>query len=545
MDHSKPFSNHNSAVQPLPRGSLICNDRRSPDFVHSSKKTMPDFEKTWTDFLAHLRETALLRSCGGLLGWDEQTCMPAEGAEHRANQGALIAGLVHDRATSPKIGEWLDQLEGSDRVRDQESEDAAVVREARRQYERATRLSRRLVEEMTHLATLSQHNWIEARKQKSFAQFEPWLQKMIGLKREEADAIGFPEGGAQYDALLDDYEPGGTTAAVNAVFEPLRAATVSLLNDIRGAKQRPDASLLTRNYPCDVQSRFATQAATAIGFSFTAGRLDVSAHPFCSGIGPGDCRLTTRYDAHHFPGAFFGVLHEAGHGIYEQGLPRAAFGTCLGEAASLGIHESQSRMWENLVGRSDAFWRHFYPQAQNLFPEALSGVSRQEFHAAINDVQPSWIRVEADEVTYNLHIMLRFELEQQMISGKLDAADVPGAWNEAFQRDFGMTPPDDSLGCLQDVHWSAGLFGYFPTYALGNMFAAQLFEAAGRDLGNLSEQFAQGEFQPLKEWLNKNVHAHGQRYRSNRLVEIVTGAAPSPEPLVRHLNARFRPIFGL
>jgi carboxypeptidase Taq len=407
------------------------------------------------------------------------------------------------------------------------------------------KLPKRLVEELSHTSTLAQHNWVEARQRKEFSHFEPWLERMIALKREEADALGFPAGGSKYDALLDDYEPGARTSEIAEVFAPLREETVSLLNAIKGSGRRPDETILTRRYPKEAQKEFATAAAKAIGFSFTAGRLDESAHPFCNGVGPGDCRLTTRYDEHHFPGAFFGVLHEAGHGIYEQGLPRTAFGTCLGDAASLGIHESQSRMWENFVGRSRAFWTHFYPRAQSTFREALKGVSLNAFHAAINDVQPSWIRVEADEITYNLHIMLRFELEQRLITGELEAKDVPAAWNEAFTRDFGMTPPDDSLGCLQDVHWSAGLFGYFPTYSLGNMYAAQLFEAAERDLGDLHQQFSRGDFMPLKTWLNEKVHAHGQRYRSTRLVELVTGRAPSPEPLVRHLNERFRPLFGL
>ncbi|MBX3445092.1 MAG: carboxypeptidase M32 [Planctomyces sp.] len=506
---------------------------------------MPDANPILTALISHLRETAVLRSCAGLLGWDEQTCMPPEGAEHRANQSALLAGLIHDRATAPQIGEWLSALTDEGALGGPDSPHAAIVREARRGYERATCLPRRLVEELSHTATLSQQTWVEAKRRKSFPHFRPWLEKMVALKREEADAIGFPAGGCKYDALLDDYEPGATTAEVAVVFRPFREATVQLLNDIRGSGRRPDASILTRRYPVEAQREFATAAANAIGFSFTAGRLDESAHPFCSGIGPGDCRLTTRYNEQHFPGAFFGVLHEAGHGIYEQGLPREEFGTCLGDAASLGIHESQSRMWENFVGRGKAFWKHFYPQAQAAFPEALSDVSLDAFHAAINDVQPSWIRVEADEVTYNLHIMLRFELEQQLISGDLEAADVPGAWNAAFERDFGMRPTDDSLGCLQDVHWSAGLLGYFPTYSLGNMYAAQLFEAAERDLGDLDAQFARGEFLPLKQWLNENVHRHGQRYRATRLIEVVTGEAPSHEPLMRRLNRRFRPLFGL
>ena len=288
---------------------------------------------------------------------------------------------------------------------------------------------------------------------------------------------------------------------------------------------------------------FARSAATAIGFRFDEGRLDESAHPFCTGIGPGDCRLTTRYNEHHFPGAFFGVLHEAGHGIYEQGLDRSAFGTPIGDAASLGVHESQSRMWENFVGRSRAFWTHFYPQAQSTFPEALGKVGRDEFYGAVNDVRPSFIRVEADEVTYNLHIMIRFELEQRLIGGDLQPADVPAAWNKAYTESLGITPPNDSQGCLQDVHWSAGLLGYFPTYALGNMYAAQLFEAARRSLGDLDALFAKGDFTPLREWLNTNVHRYGRQYLPSRLVERITGEPLSHRPLVNHLKSKFESIY--
>ncbi|HVJ68422.1 MAG TPA: carboxypeptidase M32, partial [Caulifigura sp.] len=284
---------------------------------------MPDLQQIYTALVEHLRETAILRSCGGLLGWDEQTCLPPEGAEHRADQGALIAGLVHERATNPKVGDWLAELSVVEGLKVAESPEAAVVREAKRNYERATKLPRKLVEELSRVGTLSQQEWVVAKKQKDFAHFEPWLTKMIALKREEAHAVGFPSGGVIYDALLDDYEPGASTADINAVFEPLRRETVKLLSDIRGSGKRPDDSILTRRYPIDAQAEFAKKGASAIGFSFTAGRLDVSAHPFCSGIGPGDCRLTTRYNEYHFPGAFFGVLHEAGHGIYEQGLPRA------------------------------------------------------------------------------------------------------------------------------------------------------------------------------------------------------------------------------
>ncbi|REJ89481.1 MAG: carboxypeptidase M32 [Planctomycetota bacterium] len=505
---------------------------------------MPDIEERYNQLVARLRETALLGSCGHLLGWDEQTNLPKRGAGHRAEQVALLSGLVHEKSTAPELGDMLSDLRNPEDIGGEESPQAAVVREARRQYDRAVKLPRRLVEELSRTETLSQQAWIEARKAKDFAQFLPWLEKVVALKREEADAIG-SETGVKYDALLDDYEPGATTEQVQSVFGPLRDALVELVSAIRDSDKQPDISILTRSYPVDVQRQFSISAARAIGFDFDAGRLDVAAHPFCSGIGPGDCRITTRYDEHHFPGAFFGTLHEAGHGIYEQGLPAEHFGTALGHSASLGIHESQSRMWENLVGRSRAFWEHFYKPAQSAFPEALSDVSINDFYAAVNDVRPSWIRVEADEVTYNLHIMLRFELEQAIVSGDLSPADLPGVWNETFQNYFGMTPPDDALGCLQDIHWSAGLIGYFPTYALGNLYAAQFFEQAEADLGDLPEMFRKGEFAPLKSWLNEKIHQRGLQYRADRLVEIVTGKPLSAAPLLNYLHNKIDPLYGL
>jgi carboxypeptidase Taq len=505
---------------------------------------MSQIDAVYQKLVASLRETALLKSCGSVLSWDEQTYLPPQGGEFRAEQLALLAGLAHERATAPAVGELLNQLTDVEALGGANSPRAANVREARRHFNRATKLPRRLVEELSRVTTLSQQAWVKARKAKEFAQFLPWLTQVVALKREEAAAVG-AAGGNLYDALLDDYEPGMTSHEVAAVFDPLKPKLVELVAAIRDSGRQPDQSILTRSYPIDRQAEFGRRAAAAIGFDFDAGRLDVAAHPFCSGIGPGDCRLTTRYNEHHFPGAIFGTLHEAGHGLYEQGLPRDAFGTALGEAASLGIHESQSRMWENLVGRSRAFWTHFYPLAQETFPVALGQTSLADFHWAINDVRPSWIRVEADEVTYNLHIMLRFDLERQLIGGDLEPRDVPAVWNDTFRRYFGMTPPDDALGCMQDVHWSAGLIGYFPTYALGNMYAAQFFEAARAQLGDLEAMFSRGEFAPLLGWLRENIHSRGLQYRAADLVQLVTGKPLSSEPLLRHLNSRFRPLFGV
>lgn len=505
---------------------------------------MPNIEATYLDLLTQLRGAAVLGSCASVLGWDEQTYLPPAGAEHRAEQLATLAGLTHERATAPRIGELLAELEQSGSLGEPTLEMEVNVREARHSYDRATKLPRALVEELSRTTTLSQSAWVSARKKSDFAEFLPWLEKMIGLKRQQAEAIGYP-GGVPYDALLDEFEPGASSREIAATFAPLRDELVKLVSAIQGSSRRPNIDLLTRRFPLEAQRRFAEEAAKQIGFDFEAGRLDIAAHPFCSGMGPGDCRLTTRYNEQHFPGAFFGVLHEAGHGMYEQGLSRSAFGSPMGEAISLGIHESQSRLWENFVGRSRAFWQHFFGSAQQAFPEALTGVGLDEWYAAINDVRPSFIRVEADEVTYNLHIMLRFEMEQPLISGDLKPADVPAAWNEKFTRSFGLTPPDAARGCLQDIHWSAGLLGYFPTYSLGNMYAAQFYDAAQRDLGDLPTQFARGEFRPLLDWLRTNIHSHGKRCRAGDLVQHVTGAPLSHQSLIAHLHRKFDRLFGL
>jgi carboxypeptidase Taq len=504
-------------------------------------------QSLYDELLGSWRKAVLLGSVQSQLGWDEQTYLPPGGGAHRADQMSLLAGMVHQQLTSPRLGELISALESGAKPAGTNGVFEANVREARRRYDRLTKLPTRLVEELTHVTSLAQQNWVEARKKSDFATFRPWLEKIVALKREEAAALsgGGAGNGVLYDALLDEYEPGAKSADVARIFAALREALVPLVRAIAGSKKRPNVSILTRYYPKGAQAEFAKSAAAAIGFNFQDGRLDESPHPFCSGMGPGDCRLTTRYDEHHFPGAFFGVLHEAGHGLYEQGLDRQAFGTPIGEAASLGIHESQSRMWENFVGRSQAFWKYFYSQAQAKFPEALGSVPRDDFYAAVNDVQPSFIRVEADEVTYNLHIMIRFELEQQLISGKLEPADVPDAWNAQYKQSLGITPSNDAEGCLQDIHWSGGMLGYFPTYALGNMYAAQLFQAARKALGDLDAQFSKGEFAPLRSWLKDNVHRLGRQYMPGRLVERITGQPLSHEPLVAHLKSKFEPLYGL
>ena len=330
---------------------------------------------------------------------------------------------------------------------------------------------------------------------------------------------------------------------LDRVFASLREPLVALVGAIGASSRKAPAHILERHYPADLQARLARQASKRVGFDFAAGRLDVSVHPFCSGIAPGDCRLTTRYDENYFGDAFFGVLHETGHGLYEQGLPTDHFGTPLGQAVSLGIHESQSRLWENFVGRSRAFWEYFYPQARDVFGAMLDDVSLDQWHFAVNDVRPSFIRTESDEATYNLHILLRYELEQALVTKNLAVADLPGAWDQRMQNYFGLTPPDDARGCLQDIHWSGAAFGYFPTYTLGNLYAAQFYERAKADINDLERHIAGGDFAPLLQWLRTNIHNHGKRYSAGELALRVTGKALSAEALLNHLRAKANDLY--
>jgi carboxypeptidase Taq len=409
------------------------------------------------------------------------------------------------------------------------------VREIRREFDRERRMPRRLVEEWARVTAMAQQSWSEARRRDDFASFAPWLERIFALARERADAVGYD--GVRYDALLDDYEPGMTTARLTTLFTDLRAKIVPLVASLRDAPEPRDVS---GDFPVERQKTFAADAAVALGFDLAGGRLDVGQHPFCTIIGPGDVRIALRYDGRDFGQGFFAMLHELGHALYDQGLDASHYGTPMGEPVSLGVHESQSRMWENLVGRSDGFWRHFYPRLCDAFPAPLHDVSRDEFRRAMNRVAPSPIRVNADEVTYDLHITIRFELELALLSGDLRAAELPGAWNELYERRLGIRPATDREGCLQDIHWSEGLIAYFPTYTLGNVYAAQLFAAADREIGPLDDQFARGEFAPLREWLRERLHKQGMRWAPAVLVERATGEAPDPAYLVDSLERRYR-----
>jgi carboxypeptidase Taq len=499
----------------------------------------PTFDK----LCAHARETALLQSVAELLGWDERTKMPPAAGAYRAEQMTYLSSLTHRRHTDPQLGDWLDELAASDLASDPHSDAGATIRQMRREYDKLRKLPQTLVEELTRASVLGQQAWVEARRNDDFATFAPILERIVNLKRQQAEAIGYAD--CPYDALLDDFEPGETTINVAGVLAALRSELVPLVAAIAESSRKPDLNILKRSYSIDAQERFGKQAAAAIGFEFNRGRLDVTHHPFCAGMGPDDCRLTTRYDERFFPSGFFSILHEAGHGIYDQGLRSEQYGLPPGTYVSLGIHESQSRMWENMVGRSVPFWRHFFPLAQQAFPEALGGTQVEDFCFAVNDVRPSLIRVEADEATYNLHIIIRFELEQALINDGLAIKDLPAAWNQKYRDYLDIEPPSDADGVLQDVHWSAALIGYFPTYALGNLYAAQFYAQAAKDVGPLDEQFERGEFASLLGWLREKIHRPGQCYSARELVETVTGQPLSHDSLIAYLREKYTSYYDL
>ena len=506
---------------------------------------MTDIGNQFELLKAHAAETGYLASSAALLEWDQQTKLPSAAGKYRSEQITCLAKLIHERETDPQLGQWLNELSDSAEVSadDPSSDRATTVRELKRKYDRLVKVPSDLVQAVARASSTGQQIWVNARGASDFSVFQSALKEIVNLKQQTADAIGFED--CRYDALLDEYEPGAVSREITDVFDGLRAELVPLLEQLQAGNDKVDSSLLHRNYPIDAQEKFVKDASAKIGFDYSRGRLDVTHHPFCTEIGPNDCRITTRYSDVFFSSAFFGTLHEAGHGMYEQGLRSEWYSLPPGQYCSLGIHESQSRLWENLVGRSEAFWQHFFPLAQSCFPDALSDVDQTQFHRAVNEITPSLIRVEADEVTYNLHIIIRFELERALIDGDLDVADLPSAWNEKYQHALGITPPDDASGVLQDVHWSAGLIGYFPTYSLGNLYASQFFDAAAEQLGDFSESFAAGDFKPLKAWLTNKVHQAGKCLSPQELCQEVTGKELSHEPLISHLKSKIGKIYGL
>ena len=496
---------------------------------------------TWEFFDRRQKELIDLASAMGLLGWDQQTYMPPKGAMLRGHQQSSLAAIYHERLTDDRFGEALAELAEDDELGPVE---AASVREARRERDRAVRVPADLVRELSLASSEGFDTWQRVRPQSDFATFRPYLERIVALKQQEADALGYDE--ERYDALLDAYEPDMKVSRLEPLLAGLRDDLVPFAHEVFDAP-RPDDSFLALDFPEDRQWDFTMLLLRDLGFDLEAGRQDRSAHPFTGGTGPYDVRLTTRFIPGDPRSAIMASVHEAGHGLYEQGIGTASnlVRTFAGHAASLGLHESQSRLWENQVGRSLPFWQHYYPEFQRRFPDSLAGVDVNHFHRVVNLVEPSLIRVEADEVTYNLHILLRFELELALIRGDLAVVDLPTAWNEAMRRYLGIDVPSDREGVLQDVHWSGGSIGYFPTYTLGNLYAAQLDEAARKAIPDLVDQIGRGEFRSLLEWLRENIHRKGHLEPAEEIARGATGKGLEHETLMAYLRRKYGALYGL
>ena len=495
-----------------------------------------------------LLEVQRINSAASLLGWDQETYMPAGGGAARADQISTLQGLAHERLVAPEIEtllrQWIDPASGQAAENEAEPWDEpsrALLRETWRDFSRAKKLPSEFVIRLSRECSLAQQAWVTAREENRFKHLLPHLQTVLSLKRQEADYLGYTA--SPYDALMDVYEPGATVASLNPLLDRLRSGLVPLLKRITASPVNIDDGFLYHAYAAGRQLEFGRLVLTAMGYDFERGRLDVSAHPFTTSFHPTDVRVTTRVFEQELPSCLFSCIHEGGHGLYEQGLDPRHYGTPLGDSVSLGIHESQSRLWENCVGRSRPFWRFFYPILQQTFPHQLKEIDLDHFHAGINRVKPSLIRVEADELTYNLHIMLRVEIERALIEDRLQPDALPEIWRDKMRQYLGIEPERDADGVLQDVHWSMGSFGYFPTYTLGNLYAVQFYEQAKRDIPGLEDAIASGELTMLRRWLEQKVHRWGRTFPPDRLVERVTGSTLQPEPFLRYLEEKYRRLY--
>jgi carboxypeptidase Taq len=499
-------------------------------------------EQSYARLVGRLAEVQDLAASAGVLVWDQRTKMPAAGVAARADQLSTLTRLAHERFTADEIGSLLEELHPHEESLDYDSVEASLLRVTRHDYEKARRVPLELVAEMARAGVLAEPVWREARRTSSFQLFLPYLEEAIELKKRYIEC--FQPLDDPYDALLDDYEPGMRTAEVRAVFAELRDGLVPLIQAIAERADAVDASVLAGEFPLDRQQQLEAGILHAFGFTDAEWRVDETAHPFASKGGPQDVRLTT----HHHPenlNSVFACMHEFGHGLYEYQIDRDLYRTPLGRGASLGVHESQSRMWENMIGRSLPFWERFFPAARDAFPGQLGGLDAEGFFRAVNRVQPSLIRIHADEVTYNLHIILRFELEQELVSGLLAPADVREAWDARIKQYLGIDVPDVADGVLQDMHWSGGAIGYFPTYALGNVISGQLWERIRRELPDLDGQVRAGEFGELRDWLRDHVHRYGRKFLPGELLDRTVGSGLDPQPLLEYLRSKFGAIYGL
>lgn len=490
-----------------------------------------------------LGEIADIEAAIAVLGWDQQTYMPPGGAATRAQQLSTLSRLSHERFVSDEMAEALEKAKQETASLDPDSDEARLVRKTERDFTKKTKVPNQWVAEFSRVTAMAHQDWEQARAEADFSRFQPHLENILELRRAYVEFFAPYE--HVYDPLIDDFEPGMKTVEIKAVFDSLRPRQVELVRAIAEEGRPVDDAILRQSFDEQKQWDFGIEVIKAFGYDFERGRQDKSVHPFTTGFGLGDVRITTRFDPNFLGTALFGSMHEAGHALYEQGIDPRYERTPLGTGTSLAVHESQSRMWENLVGRSMPFWKAFLPRLKTYFPGELGDVDLETFYAAINKVEPSYIRVDADEATYNLHIMLRFEIETALMEGSLEVEDLPEAWNEKFEAYLGLRPPDDAKGVLQDVHWSGGMIGYFPTYALGNLIAAQLWERIRADIPDLDTQIEAAQFGDLLGWLREHVHCFGAKYEPLELLQRLVGTGLEAEPYLRYLEAKFRPIYGL
>jgi carboxypeptidase Taq len=501
-------------------------------------------DKDFTELKQRLQTIEDLRNAQYVLVWDQSTYMPASAADARSRQLALLASLAHERLSDPAIGRLLDSITPWAEAQGADSDAAALVRVTRRDYDRATRVPSEFVLRLNEHSAKTYDVWQRARPANDFAAVKPLLEKTVELSRELA--AFYHDNGYEhpYDVLVDLAEDGMTVKSVRELFTELRAGLVPLIDRIF-SRTAPDDACLRGDFPENVQREFSETVVRAFGYDFTRGRNDKTAHPFMIKLGRGDVRITARYRTNELSDGLFSVLHEAGHAMYEQGIDDALDGTPLYHGTTAGVHESQSRLWENLVGRSLPFWQRWYPSLQSSFP-ALKRVDLDTFHRAVNKVERSLVRTDSDEVTYNLHVMLRFDFELDMLEGKLKVADLPEAWRARIKKDLGVAPPDDRDGALQDVHWYGNVVGgQFQSYTLGNIMSAQFFGAARRDLRDLDSQIGAGEYAPLRGWLTKNIYRHGRKFTAPEIVERATGEPLSIKPYLSYLNTKYGALYGL
>lgn len=497
----------------------------------------------WEKFSELLSKISGYGEAIGLLHWDLRTGAPRKGVEFRSGTIGMLSGEVFKLEISPEMGKFTEFFSRPEVRSELTDEQNKMVSDCRKEYERSKSIPSKRFEEYSVLSAHSQTIWEEAKENNDFATFEPYLSKIVAFKQEFIDYWGVK--GTRYDTLLDMYEPDLTVEKVDEVFSRLRSRLVPLVEAITASPNKPDTSFLQQIFPKEQQEKFGNFILEQMGYDFDAGRLDESVHPFATGLNPGDVRITTTYLLDNVTSAVFSSLHEGGHALYEQNISKELVGTPLAQGTSMGIHESQSRLWENMIGRSRAFWQRYYGDLQQHFPEQLANVEVEDFYRAINSVENSFIRIEADELTYNLHIIVRYEIEKLIFNEGLSVKDLPQIWNAKYQEYLGITPPNDSLGVLQDVHWSGGDFGYFASYSLGNMYAAQILNTLRKELPEYDELIAAGNLLPIKEWLTDKIYRFGKSLTPAQIIEKVTGEPLNPDYLADYLEEKYTEIYKL